>query len=110
MVEDINNYILELASEFPTLHGLIIFLLVSTEFVKSLEPPRLISNSSLFETLNLKVVGRKIESIANTIVYPMNEEMTKLVGLFKNGFSLTESLNFKGSKAFGGIGSAEFRS
>uniref|UniRef100_A0A1I8B298 Aspartate ammonia-lyase n=1 Tax=Meloidogyne hapla TaxID=6305 RepID=A0A1I8B298_MELHA len=38
----------------------------------------LISKYSILETLTLKVVERKIESIANTIIYPMEDEMQKL--------------------------------
>ena len=39
----------------------------------------LISKYSILETLNINVVGRKIESIANTIILPMEEEMQKMV-------------------------------
>lgn len=41
--------------------------------------PKLISNKNLFTRLNQKVVERKIESIANSIIYFMDEEMIKLV-------------------------------
>lgn len=41
--------------------------------------PILILNKNLFSRLNQKVVERKIESIANSISYLMDEEMLKLV-------------------------------
>jgi len=39
----------------------------------------LITKYSILETLTVKVVERKIESIANTIIYPMEDEMQKMV-------------------------------
>lgn len=69
MIEDINAYIRETSSEWTS----------TKELGQSETPPCLISNLSLLETLNLKVVGRKIDSIANTIIYPMEEEMQKLI-------------------------------
>uniref|UniRef100_A0A183BKL5 Conserved oligomeric Golgi complex subunit 7 n=1 Tax=Globodera pallida TaxID=36090 RepID=A0A183BKL5_GLOPA len=60
------------------------------------ESPRLISNASLLETLNLRVVGRKIESIANTITLTMEEEMHKLKQLeaeASEAMSLDEQLS-----------------
>lgn len=44
--------------------------------------PKLISNKNLFSRLNQKVVERKIESIANSIIYSMDEEMLKLVKFY----------------------------
>lgn len=62
MVDDINQYIKDCSLNS-----------------NSQNEPKLISNKNLFTRLNQKVVERKIESIANSIIYSMDEEMIKLV-------------------------------
>ncbi|KAL3103004.1 hypothetical protein niasHT_026452 [Heterodera trifolii] len=65
IIDDLNEYIHETAAD------------LSRESPEN-ESARLISNTSLLETLNLRVVGRKIESIANTITLTMEDEIRKL--------------------------------
>uniref|UniRef100_A0A914ML91 Conserved oligomeric Golgi complex subunit 7 n=1 Tax=Meloidogyne incognita TaxID=6306 RepID=A0A914ML91_MELIC len=62
MVKDVNDYIIQ----------------VTSESLGSTENLMLITKYSILETLTVKVVERKIESIANTIIYPMEDEMQKM--------------------------------
>ncbi|CAK5088596.1 unnamed protein product [Meloidogyne enterolobii] len=62
MVKDVNDYIIQ----------------VTSESLGSTENLMLITKYSILDTLTVKVVERKIESIANTIIYPMEDEMQKM--------------------------------
>lgn len=62
MVKDVNDYIIQ----------------VTSESLGSTENLMLITKYSILETLTVKIVERKIESIANTIIYPMEDEMQKM--------------------------------
>uniref|UniRef100_A0A914GXK3 Conserved oligomeric Golgi complex subunit 7 n=1 Tax=Globodera rostochiensis TaxID=31243 RepID=A0A914GXK3_GLORO len=81
IIDNVNEYISETTIDVGGVSG---------------ESLRLISNASLLETLNLRVVGRKIESIANTITLTMEEEMHKLKQLeaeASEAMSLDEQLS-----------------
>ncbi|CAK5074652.1 unnamed protein product [Meloidogyne enterolobii] len=64
MVKDVNDYIIQVTSE--------------SLGSQSTENLMLITKYSILDTLTVKVVERKIESIANTIIYPMEDEMQKM--------------------------------
>lgn len=59
----------------------LIFFLILIKFFIDISNPVLISNRNLIERLNQKVLNKKIEAIANSIILGMSDEMRKLVFL-----------------------------